>query len=119
MYFGVSALIAGVPAFDLTAPEGWTPIWASLLILAGPLGLLGIASDTTRARASELVAATILSVTLFTYAGTLLFLGYIIGDVGRVAAGAGFAWLTTGPLIRMFWLIAQVLKERKLRKAKG
>ena len=118
VYFGVSALLAGVPAFNLAAPEGWTPVWASLLTLAGPVGLIGIGRDSHAFHKVELVASAVLSTTLVTYAGTMLVLAYWTGDINRVAAGAGFAWLATGPLIRMFWLIQKVLSHRKLSKTK-
>ena len=116
VYFGLSALIAGVPAFNIAAPEGWTPIWSIILIVAGPIGLIGIIYDTPKFRLTELIASTLLTLTLGTYAITLLVLAYGVGDNGRVAVGSGFLWLFCGPFIRTAWLIPKVLIDRQNRK---
>src|SRR6478735_4126606 len=81
IYFGISAFIAGVPAFNIAAPEGWTPVWSILLIVSGPIGLIGIARDTPKFQVTELFASAVQSLTLITYAGTLLILAYVAGDV--------------------------------------
>jgi hypothetical protein len=120
VYFGISAFVAGIPSFNIAAPEGWTDIWSAILILAGPIGLVGILKDHPRYYRIELIAAAALSFTLFTYAGTLLFLAYTEGELARAAAGAGFAWLTIAPMIRMFWLIARTVEYHKSKPlAKG
>ena len=116
VYFGISALIAGVPAFDLAAPEGWTPVWASLLILSGPIGIFGILKDNIRHNKIELVAAVLSASTLVVYAGTILFIAYGTGDLSRSAVGAGIAWLASPAVIRMLWLISRVSTYHTTRK---
>lgn len=117
IYFGISAFIAGVPAFTIAAPEGWTPIWSAVLVVGGVVGLIGSIEDRRVLRAIELGASAFISATLTTYAGTVLFLAYASGDTGRVAAGAGFVGLAVPPVIRMLWLIAKMFTERKQRLA--
>ena len=41
VYFGVSAFIAGVPAFVIAAPDGWTPLWAAALVICSILAAIG------------------------------------------------------------------------------
>lgn len=116
VYFGISALIAGVPAFTLTAPDGWTFIWACLLVIGGPIGLIGILQDTSKFRKTELLAAVIISWALSIYAVTVLFIAYMTGDLTRVAAGAALAWLASGPTIRMFWLVSAVSLDIRAKR---
>lgn len=116
IYFGISAFIAGVPAFDIAAPEGWTPIWAAVLVLGGAVGITGSINDKPRLRAIELVGSSLLSLTLVTYAGTILAIAYGVGDSGRAAAGSGFVGLAVPPVIRMLWLIAKALADHKASK---
>jgi hypothetical protein len=116
IYFGLSALIAGVPAFELGAPAGWTPIWSWLLIAAGPVGLVGILKETPRFRTIELVASSILAGSLVVYAGTMLFLAYVSDLDDRAAAGAGILWLSVAPMIRTTWLLAQVILDNRNKK---
>lgn len=108
VYFGLSALVAGVPAFDLAAPEGWTPIWGTLLIVGGVVAAAGSLSDSKRFRRVELIGAVFLFLTLGGYAGTLLWLAYGTGDTARAAAGAGFVALGIHPLVRLAWLLSQL-----------
>lgn len=117
IYFGVSAFIAGVPAFDIAAPDGWTPIWAAVLVLGGTVGLFGSIADSRRFRAVELGGAIALAATLTTYAGTILAIAYGSGDVGRATAGAGFVGLAVPPVIRMLWLISKAFSDRKAAMA--
>lgn len=114
VYFGVSALIAGVPAFTTAAPEGWTLIWATLLVIAGPVGLFGTLRETPRFRKIELWASVVQSGALFVYAGTVLFIAYSAGDDQRVTSGAALAWLASLQIVRMIKLIAEVSADRKL-----
>ena len=117
IYFGLSAFIAGVPAFDIAAPEGWTPIWALVLVLGGMVGLFGSVADSRRLRAIELAGAIALAATLTVYAGTILVIAYGSGDVGRATAGAGFVGLAVPPVIRMLWLISKAFSDRQARIA--
>lgn len=113
IYFGISALIAGVPAFDIAAPHWWLWVWAPALILSGPIGLFGVLKDTYTFWKIELVAAILQTGTLFIYSGTLLFLAYGEGNEQRAAVGAGFVCLTIPPLIRMVLLLVKVTSARQ------
>jgi hypothetical protein len=108
VYFGTSAFIAGVPAFQLTAPSGWTPIWASVLIIGGVVATIGSASSEKAFERTELVGAWALFLTLGCYAATLLWLAYSEGDSNRAAAGAGFVALGVAPGVRLLWLMSQL-----------
>jgi hypothetical protein len=108
VYFGVSAFIAGVPAFTIAAPEGWTPIWAAFLVIGACVASIGSASDSTIFRRIETVGGWVLFLTLGGYALTLLFLAYGTGDANRAAAGAGFVALGVAPGVRLLWLMTQL-----------
>lgn len=123
IYFGYSCLTAGVPVFDIAAPEGWTPIWAPMVMIGGLIAACGAVRAgsepvTPQVRFFnwvELVGSTILFLTLFVYAGSLLVLGYVFHDDGRVAVGSGFVALGVHPAIRMAWL---TFRPHRARKAK-
>lgn len=112
MYFGASALMAGVPAFDVTTPEGWTPIWSSVVILGGMIGAVGslragaepITREVKIFNAIETTGAIMLFLALGTYAAVLLILGFGYSSPGRVSGGAGFIALGINPTVRMLWL---------------
>ena len=113
IYFGVSAFIAGVPAFTLAAPDGWTPIWAVVLVLGGATGSIGSVSESKRFRAIELVGSWAIFLTVAVYATTLLFIAYANGDASRAAVGSGFVVLAIAPGVRMLWLMARVLRRER------
>lgn len=108
VYFGISAFFAGIPAFEFTAPEGWTPIWAAILILGGIVASFGSVADGPRFRRAELGGAVALFLTLGVYSAVLLILAYGVGDISRAAVGAGFVALAVPPGVRMLWLMSQL-----------
>jgi len=113
MYFGTSAFIAGIPVFTFTTPEGWTPIWATVVVVAGFVAGVGAiragAEPVTREvrifNRIELTGAILLFLTLGTYAALLLIISYGYGDLARASIGAGFVALGINPTVRMLWLI--------------
>lgn len=115
VYFGVQSFIAGVPAFVIAAPEGWTPIWACALTLAGIGAAIGSAGSSKGLETIELAGACILFLTLGTYAATLLWIAYGIGDQSRAAVGSGFVALGVQPFVRMLWLMAQLGRKSNTR----
>ncbi len=112
VYFGAQSFFAGVPAFTIAAPEGWTPIWASILTLGGIVAAIGSAASSKAFERVETVGAWVLLLTLGTYAFTLLVLAYGIGDQTRAAAGAGFVALGVQPLVRLLWLMSQLGRKK-------
>ena len=108
LYFGVSAFIAGVPAFLQAAPDGWTPPWAAVLSLSSILAAVGSAADSKPFRLMELIGSWALFICLGVYAIVLLFIAYHDGDATRAAVGAGFVALGIQPGVRMLWLMAQI-----------
>jgi len=113
IYFGVSSFVAGLPAFVVTAPSWWTPIWASVVVVGGFIAAIGairagsepVTQSVTRFNRIELVGTVMLFLTLGTYAAVLLILGYYFGDTSRSAVGSGFVALGVHPAVRMIWLI--------------
>ena len=114
MYFGGSAFVAGIPVFQLTTPDpaSFNVVWSSIVIVGGLVAGIGairagtepVTREVRVFNRIELVGSTLLFVTLFTYAGLLLTLGYTQGDNGRATVGAGFVALGIHPFIRMLWL---------------
>jgi hypothetical protein len=114
IYFGISAFIAGIPTFDLTAPDGWTPIWSAVLIISGPIGLVGTWQNTPKFWKIELAGAFPMAGSLTVYAAAMLFLAYgPEGSEGRIAAGAGFSWLAAPAIIHCLLLVVKIISERK------
>lgn len=111
IYFGLSAAIASVPAFQDAAPKGYAIVWAVALVVGGVLGAFGSVSRAKWFERIELIGATLVTLTVGSYAATLLALAYGEGDAGRAAAGAGFIALTMPSLIRTMWLFSQSLRK--------
>lgn len=113
MYFGAQAFYAGIPTFTFTTPEGYTPIWATAVVLGGLIGGIGstkagaepLTPIIKRYNMIELVGSVLLFLTLGTYAALLLVIGYGYGDAGRSSIGAGFVALGIPATVRMLWLI--------------
>jgi len=111
IYFGVSAFIAEVPTFRVTAPDGWTIWWASALVIGGVLASIGSVSRFKWFERAELVGSILITLTIGSYASIMLFLAYALGDIDRAAGGAGYIALLMGPLVRMLWLASQSLRK--------
>lgn len=112
VYFGVSAIVAGVPAFTIAAPNGWTPIWGSVLVLGGAVAAIGSTSSSKRFELVETFGAAALFLTLGGYSGTLLTLAYGAGDSNRAAIGAGFLALGIPSFVRLLWLLTQLGRKQ-------
>jgi hypothetical protein len=111
----VASLRAGVPAFTLTAPDYYTPIWALLLAIAGLVA--AIASTTDRWQAIERWAALGVTALMGAYVGTITILGFFQGDANRqaVASGLGIAFVT--PALRFLWLALQAGKRKRKKRS--
>lgn len=111
IYFGVSALFASVPAFELTAPEGWSAWWAVALVLGAGLASVGSVSQIKLFERLELTGSAIITVSVGSYATLLLVIAYVLGDASRATVGAGFVALTAPVLVRTLWLFSQLLRK--------
>lgn len=111
IYFGISGLIANPPAFTNFSPEGYGGFWAIFLILGAMIASLGSISRHKWFERMETIGASILSVTVGSYALLVLFIAYGVGDPTRIAGGAGFTALTIPILIRTMWLYSQLLRR--------
>jgi len=111
IYFGISAIIAQIPEFRHTAPDGWSIWWAIALVIGGALASVGSVSRWRWFSLAELVGSTLITLTVGSYAAVLLFLAYVGHEVGQAAAGAGFVVLTVPVLVRMLWLASQSLRK--------
>lgn len=111
VYFAVISFIAGVPVFNLTTPEGYTPVWAVLLGIAALIAAIGSIAD--RWNHWERWASLVVSSLMLTYVGSLNAIAFIAGDVTRQAVGGAVAIGLVLPMCRFFWLASQAGKKRK------
>lgn len=123
MFFGWTAIQAGIPLFKLTTPDpyGWA-LAAGILVFAG-----GVIAGAGAARAGEepvtravrvfnlieTVGTGLLFLVLGVYAVSLLVYGYTYGDSGRQTIGAAMSALAATRGVRMAWLIFHPAKVRK------
>jgi hypothetical protein len=112
VYASVIAFIAGVPIFRLTAPAGYTSIWATLLGVAAVLSAIG--SITDRWQQLEKWASLGLSSMMAAYVGGLNGVGFAEGDLNRQFAGAVAAIAFILPAVRFVYLAAQTGKRRRV-----
>jgi uncharacterized membrane protein YjjB (DUF3815 family) len=112
VYASVIAFIAGVPIFRLTAPQGYTSIWAVLLGVSAVLSAIG--SITDRWQQLEKWASLGLSSMMAAYVGGLNGVGFAEGDLNRQFAGAVAAIAFILPAVRFVYLAAQTGKRRRV-----
>lgn len=113
VYASVIAFIAGVPVFRLTAPEGYTSIWAVLLGSAAVLAAIG--SITDRWQQLEKWASLVLSAMMLAYVGGLNGVGFVEGDLDRQFVGAIAFIAFILPAVRFVYLAAQSGKRKHVR----
>lgn len=109
-YVGVSAAVAGIPVFDLTAPSGWNVLWG--VVVTGAAALAAIGSITDRLRWLETIGASLTFAMLVSYASALLVVAYGAGDANRAAVGAVVLALGLQPGMRLLWLLSQLGRRR-------
>jgi hypothetical protein len=109
VYLGISAYIAGSPTFNLTAPNGWTPIWAVVVSASAGAAAIGSVSANNKIfHRIELAGSWGLTITLGVYAVCILILAYAAGDTSKVTAAAAYVGIFIPPALRMLWLMAQL-----------
>lgn len=102
---GLIGVRAGIPIFTLTAPQGYTLIWASILGIAALVAAIGSLSD--RWHTAEKWAAMFLSAMLLTYVGALFTVGFVENDLGRQFIAVISAIGALLPVTRFVYLAAQ------------
>lgn len=110
IYASVIAFIAGVPVFRLTAPEGYTSIWAVFLGASSILAAIG--SVTDRWQQLEKWASLGLASMMGAYVGGLNGVGFVEGDLDRQFIGAIAFIAFILPAVRFVYLAAQSGKRR-------
>lgn len=113
VYASVIAFIAGVPVFMLTAPEGYTSVWAILLGTSAVLSVVG--SVTDRWQQLEKWASLVLSAMMLAYVGGLNGVGFVEGDLDRQFVGAIAFIAFILPAVRFVYLAAQSGKRKHVR----
>ncbi|MEU4016171.1 hypothetical protein AB0E56_13010 [Microbacterium sp. NPDC028030] len=114
VYASVIAFIAGVPVFRLTAPEGYTSVWAVLLGTSSVLAAVG--SITDRWQQLEKWASLVLSAMMLAYVGGLNGVGFVEGDLDRQFVGAIAFIAFILPAVRFVYLAAQSGKRKHDRR---
>lgn len=113
VYASVIAFIAGVPVFRLTAPDGYTSVWAILLGTSAVLSAVGSISD--RWQQLEKWASLVLSAMMLAYVGGLNGVGFVEGDLDRQFVGAIAFIAFILPAVRFVYLAAQSGKRKHVR----
>lgn len=111
-YFGTQSLIAGVPAFNIAAPQGFTAWWAPVVVVGAIVAAIGSLTDSKRFVLTETIGAWLLFLALATYSLTLLALAYGTGDQSRAAVGSMAVALGVVPFVRLIWLMFQLGRKR-------
>lgn len=110
VYFGIISFIAGIPAFTLTAPQGYTSVWATLLVVASVISAVGAIED--RWNRVERWASLALSSLMLGYVGTINVIAWISGLVDRQAVAAAVAIGFVLPVCRFVYLASQAGKKK-------
>lgn len=109
--FGITGLIASPPSLDLTTPGWYGGYWASALIVGAVLAAIGSIGRKKWWSRIETVGATLLTLTIGSYALIVQFVAYGLGDADKIAAGAGYTALAIPIIIRCMWLYSQLLRK--------
>lgn len=110
VYAALIAFLAGVPIFNLTAPDGYTSVWAILLGVSAVLCAIG--SLTDRWQRLEKWSSAVLGSLLLAYIGGLNLVGFVEQDLDRQFVGAIAAIAGLLPITRFVYLAAQSGKQR-------
>jgi hypothetical protein len=110
VYGAVIAFIAGIPIFNLLAPEGYTSVWALLLMPAAVLAAIG--SLAQRWETLEKWAALALTALQSPYVIGVNVVGYAGGDLSRQYVGVISVIAIVLPAVRFVWLASQSGKKK-------
>lgn len=119
--YGVSAIVAGVPAFLLTGSRDYSVVW-SLLITASAAVCTVVSAfpetpvdRTPWAERIESVSVGLLFTGWAIYATIILYIAYGLGDATRISAGYAFIVIAGVMGSRAMWLAATAW--RKVQRA--
>lgn len=110
VYAAIIAFRAGIPIFNLTAPDGYTSVWAVLLGVSATVCSVG--SLTDRWQRLEKWAVAVLASLLLAYIGGLNLVGFVEQDLDRQFVGAIALIAGVLPITRYVYLAAQTGKKR-------
>lgn len=110
-YFGITSVIATPPSINATTPEEYGGFWAIALIVGAISAAVGSITRRKWFRRVETMGATLLSLTVGSYAAILTWLALGVGDSDKLAGSAGFTALAIPVIIRMMWLYSQLLRK--------
>lgn len=110
VYAAVIAFIAGVPVLNLTTPEGYLPVWATILGVSSLVSAVG--SLTDRWQQVEKWASLGVSAMMLAYLGGLNLMGFIENDLNRQFVGAIAIIASILPFTRFVYLAAQTGKRK-------
>jgi hypothetical protein len=111
VYFGVAALIAPPAAFKFTSPGLYALGWAVALTLGAVAAGFGSISRHRWFELAETAGASLLTLTIGSYASLLHWAAYAVGDPDRVAPAAAVTALAIPVIVRTMWLYSQLLRK--------
>lgn len=110
IYFGIISVIAGIPVFTLTAPEGYASIWGTLLAIAAVVSAIGAVDD--RWNRIERWASLVLSSLMLAYVAAINLVAFVSHDVNRQAVGAAVTIGFVLPVCRFIYLASLAGKKK-------
>lgn len=113
IYAGVIAVIAGVPVFSLTAPEGYATVWGVLMCTAALVCAIG--GVTERWQVWERWASLALSALMLAYVGGLNGVAFLAGDINRMFIGGIAAIALVLPVCRFVYLASQAGRRHPIK----
>lgn len=108
-YLGLISMIAGVPAFNLTAPAGYYVIWGAMLLVSGLISTYGATS--LRHENIEKWGVLVVAALFFFYVASVSWLAYGSGDLDRQVVAAGLSIALAVPVGRFLYLVKRTLPK--------
>ena len=111
VFAATAAFASGIPVFDLTTPNGYTPVWAVALGVSAIVSAVGATTD--RWQTLERWASLVLTAMMVTYTGALFGVGFAEGDPTRQFVAAVSTIALVLPATRFVYLAAQSGKLKR------
>lgn len=111
VYGSVIAFLAGIPIFTLLTPEGYTSVWAALMMPAALVAAVGSLAERWEQRI-EKWAALVLTALMSAYVIGVNAVGFASGDLDRQFVGVIALIAIVLPATRFVYLASQSGKAR-------